>query len=91
MREDAPGEAVDTSGRATFGAIVWRIKTSCFATFAYGYFQASVVLFLPLYLRDVKHVTEQQVLLVSGLLRGRNAPLLQRRRAPSEIATATSS
>ena len=55
---------------ATWGAVLWRIKTSCFGTFAYGYFQASVVLFLPLYLRDVKHVTTEQVLLVPAFFAG---------------------
>lgn len=32
------------------GQIFWRIKMSCLATFSYGYFQASIVIFLPLYL-----------------------------------------
>ncbi len=41
-----------------------RIRTSCFATFAYGYFQASVVLFLPLYLMEEKHIAEQSTILV---------------------------
>lgn len=41
-----------------------RIKTSCFATFAYGYFQASVVLFLPLYLRDEKGIAADRTLLI---------------------------
>jgi MFS family permease len=37
-------------------SVMWRIKTSCFATFAYGYFQAAVVLFLPLYLIQEKGI-----------------------------------
>lgn len=41
-----------------------RIKTSCFATFAYGYFQASVVLFLPLYLMAEKHVARDRTILI---------------------------
>jgi MFS family permease len=41
---------------ASTAAILGRIKTSCFATFAYGYFEASVVLFLPLYLVETKGI-----------------------------------
>jgi MFS family permease len=44
--------------------LLWRIKTSCFATFAYGYFQASVVLFLPLYLMEAKGVEKGQTILI---------------------------
>ena len=44
--------------------LVARIKTSCFATFAYGYFQASVVLFLPLYLIESKGIPRQTTILV---------------------------
>ncbi len=46
------------------GSIVWRIKTACFATFAYGYFQASTVLFLPLYLVEQKGIVAEQTILV---------------------------
>ena len=41
-----------------------RIKMSCFATFAYGYFQASVVPFLPLYLIANKGITTAQTILI---------------------------
>lgn len=41
-----------------------RIKTSCFATFAYGYFQASVVLFLPLFLIESKNIPVSQTTLI---------------------------
>ncbi len=44
--------------------LVARIKTSCFATFAYGYFQASVVLFLPLYLVESKGIARETTILV---------------------------
>ncbi len=37
-------------------SILWRIKTSCFAAFSYGYFQASVVLFLPLFVIEFKGI-----------------------------------
>jgi MFS family permease len=45
-------------------AILWRIKNACFATFAYGYFQASVVLFLPLYLVSRKGIPEDNTILI---------------------------
>ncbi len=54
------------SERATTSQLLWRIKTSCFATFAYGYFQASVVLFLPLFLMKSKGIREDQTLLIPG-------------------------
>ncbi|MFO0588161.1 MAG: MFS transporter [Polyangiaceae bacterium] len=47
--------------------LAWRIKTSCFATFSYGYFQASVVLFLPLYLVEQKHVDKAQTVLMPAI------------------------
>ncbi len=64
-----PSRAVDpvSSIRAPASsslAVLWRIKTSCFATFAYGYFQASVVPFLPLYLIAHKGITPQQTILI---------------------------
>ena len=45
-------------------ALLRRIRTSLFGTFAYGYFQASVVLFLPLYLIEQKGVTESRTILL---------------------------
>jgi predicted MFS family arabinose efflux permease len=47
-------------------ALAWKIKTSLFGTFAYGYFQASVVLFLPLYLIQAKGIAEEQTILIPG-------------------------
>ena len=44
--------------------VMSRIKTSCFATFAYGYFQASVVLFLPLYLMEAKGTARSDTILI---------------------------
>lgn len=46
--------------------ILARTKTSCFATFAYGYFQAAVVLFLPLFLTRDKGVPEKNTILVTA-------------------------
>ena len=44
--------------------VLARIKTSLFATFAYGYFQASVVLFLPLFLIEQKGIAEHRTILI---------------------------
>jgi MFS family permease len=46
------------------------IKNSCFATFAYGYFQASVVLFLPLYLMESKGILEEQTIVIPAYFAG---------------------
>ena len=46
--------------------LVWRTKTSCFGTFSYGYFQASVVLFLPLYLIEAKGIPESRTILITA-------------------------
>ena len=58
--EEAEGEA--SSAKTVF----WRAKTSCFATFSYGYFQASVVLFLPLFLIKEKNVPEGKTILITA-------------------------
>lgn len=64
---EAGGEHRATGGtRASAATVFWRTKTSCFATFSYGYFQASVVLFLPLYLIEAKHVPEDRTILVTA-------------------------
>ncbi len=46
--------------------ILWRIKTSCLATFSYGYFQASVVLYLPLFLIQSKGVPKERTILITA-------------------------
>lgn len=46
--------------------LLGKTKTSCFATFAYGYFQAAVVLFLPIYLMRDKGVPENNTILVTA-------------------------
>jgi len=51
-------------------SVLWRIKTSCFATFAYGYFQASAVVLLPLFLIEEKHVARERTLLVTAFFAG---------------------
>jgi MFS family permease len=62
--EHEAGEAGEGGEKASLGSLVWRIKTSCFATFAYGYFQASVVLFLPLFLTHDKHVDKERTIII---------------------------
>jgi MFS family permease len=57
-------ENVTDGARSSLGELIFRIKTSCFATFAYGYFQASVVLFLPLFLMRSKGITKEQTILI---------------------------
>jgi len=59
--DDGAGHALPPTPSA---ALTWRIKTSCFGTFAYGYFQASVVLFLPLFLIASKGVARAQTILI---------------------------
>jgi MFS family permease len=59
----ASGEA--TAERAPLGTLVNRVKTSGFATFAYGYFQSSVVLFLPLFMRDEKGIAQEKTRLIT--------------------------
>ena len=46
--------------------ILWRIKTSCFAAFSYGYFQASVVILLPSYLIKSKGIPENGTIIFPG-------------------------
>lgn len=47
-------------------SLIWRIKTSCFGTFSYGYFQASVVIFLPLFLIEAKGIKEERTILITA-------------------------
>jgi MFS family permease len=56
----------ETESRMSVTSILWRIKTSCFAAFSYGYFQASVVLFLPLYLIETKGIAREQTIVFPG-------------------------
>ena len=62
LHEDHPLTA-SSKDRSALGLLV-QIKTSCFGTFAYGYFQASVVLFLPLYLMERKGISEAQTIVI---------------------------
>ncbi len=51
-------------GTGSSWPVFWKIKNSCVATFAYGYFQAGVVLFLPLYLMASKNITRDQTVII---------------------------
>ncbi len=74
--DDGPGEHGADGGATAagasaepplrFGALLGKIKTSCFGTFAYGYFQASVVLFLPLYLMESKGIARNDTIVIPG-------------------------
>jgi MFS family permease len=73
LDRDPPGAHRQASAGAHGGSrdpairLIARIKTSCFATFAYGYFQASVVLFLPLYLIESKGISRELTILIPAL------------------------
>jgi MFS family permease len=60
--EDGEESALETSAKQ----ILWKIKTSCFGTFAYGYFQSAIVLFMPLYLIEVKGIEEKATVALFG-------------------------
>jgi MFS family permease len=60
---DTRAESLEVA-RSSAARVFWRIKTSCFATFSYGYFQASVVLFLPLFLIQEKGIAKEQTILI---------------------------
>jgi MFS family permease len=72
--EEAPrtsaAVAHDTGSDLAARIVLWRIKTSCFATYAYGYFQSSVVLFLPLYLVGEKGIAREQTILIPAFFAG---------------------
>jgi len=68
LERDAPAARSESSeleaGGRSAQDVLKRIKTSCFATFAYGYFQASVVLFLPLYLMEEKGIPKERTIVI---------------------------
>jgi len=67
---DTPAEHALETSELPASALFWRIKTSCLATFSYGYFQAAVVLFLPLYLIESKHVAERDTTIITAFFAG---------------------
>lgn len=68
LRKAGPSEEVgDTAEVASEGSLVAlaaRIRMPAAATFAMGFFQASAVLFLPLFLQSEKHIAEDDTRLV---------------------------
>jgi MFS family permease len=62
-------EAGPGSGLSSL-ALLWKIKNSCFATFSYGYFQAAVVLFLPLYLMEEKGIAREGTIVIPAFFAG---------------------
>ncbi len=72
-RQSAEGEAIGGGPATGDGLSTWavlrRIRTACFATFSYGYFQASVAMFLPLYLIG-NGMTEEETILIPAFFAG---------------------
>ena len=69
--EDRPHEGTEAAGtKAPLGTLIGRIKASCFATFAYGYFQSSVVLFLPLFMASEKGIPKAETRLITFFVAG---------------------
>jgi MFS family permease len=68
--EPEEGGGVAPSERAPIGTLISRIKASCFATFAYGYFQSSVVLFLPLFMVAEKGIAKDRTRLITFFFAG---------------------
>jgi MFS family permease len=70
-REQPEHEGAEAAGtKAPLGTLIGRIKASCFATFAYGYFQSSVVLFLPLFMASEKGIPKAQTRLITFFFAG---------------------
>lgn len=66
--ENAPPSVQETSApQLSTLSLLARIKTSCAASFSYGYFQSAVVLFLPLYLIESKGIREADTIILPGL------------------------
>jgi len=61
-----PTTAAPPSGTGLL-SLFWRIKTACVPPFTYGYFQGSLVLYLPLFLTKERGVPEDDTKLLVGL------------------------
>lgn len=66
--EQGSGAGAGPTTRTGTLALAWRIKTSCAATFASGFFQSSGALFIPRLLVDERHVPEEHASVVVGLV-----------------------
>lgn len=62
--EETPAAGDSQRSSLGFGRLYWKIKTACIPTFAYGYFQASMILFLPLYLIEDRKIAEETTALL---------------------------
>jgi len=58
-----PAVAGSSTG-LSMASLYWRIKTACMPTFMYGYFQASLVLFLPLFLIEERGIAADETKLM---------------------------
>ncbi len=73
--EAASGEALGGDGAPEAAPelgtweVLRKIRAACFATFSYGYFQASVAMFLPLYLIG-NGMTEEETILIPAFFAG---------------------
>lgn len=66
--ETTPNAAATASEpQPSAASLLWRIKTSCFGAFSYGYFQASVVLFLPLFMIESKGIARENTVVLPGI------------------------
>jgi predicted MFS family arabinose efflux permease len=61
---DEARPAAPEAARPPILSLYWKIKTACIPTFCYGYFQASLVLFLPLFLIESRHVPKEDTSLL---------------------------
>jgi len=67
LGREAPVTEATTEQPTSSLRILWKIKNSCFGAFAYGYFQAAVVLFLPLYLMESKNIPRDRTIVLPAL------------------------
>lgn len=66
----ATGAVPAVAGGLSIPALFWRIKTACIPPFSYGYFQGSLVLFLPLFLVSQRGVAEAETKLLVAFFSG---------------------
>jgi len=64
VHEHGAEAPVDKDTPTPIPTILWRIKTSCFGTYAYGHFQASAAVFLPLFLMQSKGISRVYAVLL---------------------------
>lgn len=67
LGREAPAAAGAGEPPTSSWRILWKIKNSCFGAFAYGYFQAAVVIFLPLYLMEEKGIARERTIVLPAL------------------------